>query len=154
MIRKLKVLAMGTVQYNTYQYVQCYTEAVSDYFLTILAGLAGSAHMVSATLLALSRLVYEFHGILCLYVMHSIIFIANNVSLWLIDGIIISLNLVLLTDLLGAELVKRLLSSTCVFLSSKSREVVRATLEFMKVTIGVLPASELVPHVEDMVSQI
>ena len=38
------------------------SEAVSDYFLTVLAGLAGSAHMVSATLLALSRLVYEFHG--------------------------------------------------------------------------------------------
>ena len=27
----------------------------------------------------------------------------------------------------------------------------RATLEFIKVTIGVLPAAELVPHVEDMV---
>ncbi len=58
------------------------------------------------------------------------------------------------TDLLGAELIKRLLSSTCVFLSSKSREVVRATLEFIKVTIGVLPAAELVPHVQDMVRQI
>lgn len=57
------------------------------------------------------------------------------------------------TDLLGAELIKRLLSSTCVFLSSKSREVVRATLEFIKVTIGVLPAAELVPHVQDMVRQ-
>lgn len=55
------------------------------------------------------------------------------------------------TDLLGTELVKKLLSSTCVLLSSKSREVVRATLEFIKVTIGVLPASELVPHVEDLV---
>ena len=55
------------------------------------------------------------------------------------------------TDLLGAELIKKLLSSTCVFLSSKSREVVRATLEFIKVTIGVLPAAELVPHVQDMV---
>ena len=29
----------------------------------------------------------------------------------------------------------------------------RATLEFVKVTIGVLPAPELVPHVEDMVRQ-
>lgn len=37
-------------------------EAVGDYFLTVLAGLAGSTHMVSATLLSLSRLVYEFHG--------------------------------------------------------------------------------------------
>ena len=39
------------------------------------------------------------------------------------------------------------------FLSSKSREVVRATLEFIKVTIGVLPAAELIPHVQDMVDR-
>ena len=57
------------------------------------------------------------------------------------------------SDLLGTEMIKKLLSSTCVLLSSKTREVVRATLEFMKVTIGVLPPSELVPHVEDMVRQ-
>jgi len=48
--------------------------------------------------------------------------------------------------------VKRLLGSTCVFLSSKRREVVKATLEFVKVTIGVLPADELLPHVEELVS--
>jgi len=55
-------------------------------------------------------------------------------------------------DLLGCDLVKRLLGSTCVFLSSKRREVVKATLEFVKVTIGVLPADELLPHVEELVS--
>lgn len=60
---------------------------------------------------------------------------------------------VLISDLLGAELIKKLLTSACVLLSSKSREVVRATLEFMKVTIGVLPASDLLSHVEDMVSK-
>jgi ribosomal RNA-processing protein 12 len=111
------------------------SEAVSDYFLTVLAGLAGSAHMVSATLLALSRLVYEFHGKYQMMTVGQVKYIC-----W--------------TDLLGAELIKRLLSSTCVFLSSKSREVVRATLEFIKVTIGVLPAAELIPHVQDMVRQI
>ena len=37
------------------------------------------------------------------------------------------------------------------FFSSKRREVVKATLEFVKVTIGVLPASELLPHVEELV---
>ena len=37
------------------------------------------------------------------------------------------------SDLLGMELVKELLSSTSAFLSARSREVVKATLDFMKV---------------------
>ena len=39
------------------------------------------------------------------------------------------------------------------FLSSKRREVVMATLEFVKVTVGVLPANELLPHVEELVRE-
>ena len=37
-------------------------EAVTRYMHLVLAGLAGSAHMVSASVISLSRLVYEFHG--------------------------------------------------------------------------------------------
>ena len=37
-------------------------DSVMDYFKLALAGLAGSTHMVSATITALARLVYEFHG--------------------------------------------------------------------------------------------
>lgn len=37
-------------------------DSVTDYFVKVLAGLAGSTHMISATILTLSRLVYEFHG--------------------------------------------------------------------------------------------
>ena len=33
-----------------------------EYFNMVIAGLAGSSHMVSATIGALARLVYEFHG--------------------------------------------------------------------------------------------
>ena len=40
----------------------CIIESVTDYFLMVLAGLAGSCHMISATILALARLVYEFYG--------------------------------------------------------------------------------------------
>ena len=47
--------------------------------------------------------------------------------------------------------MKQLLCNTCMFLSSKRREVVMATLEFVKVTVGVLPANELLPHVEELV---
>ena len=49
--------------------------------------------------------------------------------------------------------MKRLLCNTCMFLSSKRREVVMATLEFVKVTVGVLPANDLLPHVEELVRE-
>ena len=52
---------------DSYVYVYL-LEALKDYFVVVLAGLAGSPHMVSATLLSLSRLVYEFHGRLCMCV--------------------------------------------------------------------------------------
>lgn len=55
-------------------------------------------------------------------------------------------------DMLGTSLIKKLLSGTLVFLSSKNKEVVRSTLVLVKITIRVLPPNELAPHVEDMVS--
>ena len=58
---------------------------------------------------------------------------------------------VLHTDLLSTDFLKRLLSTVCVFLRSKTREVVRSTLEFIKVTIGVLLPDELLSHLEELV---
>lgn len=40
----------------------CCAEAAADFLTKLLAGLAGSPHLVSGTILSLSRLVYEFHG--------------------------------------------------------------------------------------------
>ena len=84
---------------------------MKEYFNIVLAGLAGTSHMISATIGSLARLVYEFSG--------RVYF----------TGI---LNLSL-SDLLGSGLVETLLSSVTVFLSAKSREVVRSTLIFIKV---------------------
>ena len=39
-----------------------YLESIKSYFNLVLAGLAGSPHMISCTLLVLSKLAYEFHG--------------------------------------------------------------------------------------------
>ena len=40
--------------------------SIGEYFLMVSAGLAGSSqHMISATITALSRMLYEFKGILC-----------------------------------------------------------------------------------------
>lgn len=40
-----------------------YIESLKKYLTLVLAGLAGSPRMVSCTLLALAKLLYEFHGI-------------------------------------------------------------------------------------------
>ena len=37
-------------------------DSITRYMNIVLAGLAGSAHMMSASVISLSRLVYEFHG--------------------------------------------------------------------------------------------
>ena len=37
-------------------------QSIGEYFKLIIAGLAGSAHMISATIISLTRLVYVFHG--------------------------------------------------------------------------------------------
>ncbi len=37
-----------------------FAEALKQYFQLVLAGLAGSAHMISATELALTRILFEF----------------------------------------------------------------------------------------------
>ena len=47
--------------YGTHPSSSC-AESVTQYMKVVLAGLAGSPHMVSATVISLSRLLYEFHG--------------------------------------------------------------------------------------------
>lgn len=66
----------------------------------------------------------------------------------------LSSHLSFLVDLLGMSLVKKLFSSTLVFLSSRKREVVRSTLVLVRVTIGVLPSQDLQPQMEPLVSRV
>lgn len=37
-------------------------KSIGEYFKVIVAGMAGSPHMISATVVSLTRLVYVFHG--------------------------------------------------------------------------------------------
>eukprot|EP00118_Oscarella_pearsei_P000870 m.6009 g.6009 ORF g.6009 m.6009 type:complete len:1265 (+) comp14703_c0_seq2:70-3864(+) len=94
-------------------------DAVTNYFHMVLAGLAASSpHMLSATILALGRLVYEFR------------------------------------DVLSHDLIEKLLASMNVFLASNSREVVKSTLGFLKVTVYVLEVEKLVPHVQTVIDAV
>ena len=43
-------------------YFFCFIDSLCEYMQSIMAGLAGTPHLVAATILALTRLVYEFKG--------------------------------------------------------------------------------------------
>lgn len=82
----------------------------------VSAGLTSSPHMISATVTALSRLLFDFHA-----------------------------------DL-DAGLVDDLIKTVIVFLHSKTREVVKSALGFVKVTIVSLPPSALSAHLADLIA--
>jgi len=89
--------------------------SIAEYFNLIIAGLAGSAHMISATIISLTRLVYVFHGNqsnLCYMIFNTRI------------------------DLLSEEMMKELVKIVTMQLNSKCKEVVKSCLDFAKVSIN------------------
>jgi ribosomal RNA-processing protein 12 len=95
------------------------TASIGEYFRMVSAGLAGSSqHMISATITALSRMLYEFKGINLLWCK-------------------------LMIDDLSAELVDDLISTMEVFLTSKSREIARSAIGFIKVALVSVPKEVL-----------
>ena len=102
--------------------------SIGEYFLMVSAGLAGSSqHMISATITALSRMLYEFKGSLPLR--------AGQLRI----------------DDLPAELVDDLLSTMEVFLTSKSREIARSAIGFVKVALVSMPKEVLEKRLEKLI---
>ena len=54
-------------------------------------------------------------------------------------------------DVLSCSLVSRLVATMCSLLSSHTREVVKAAFGFIKITIGILPSTELSSHLEQLI---
>ena len=104
------------------------TASIGEYFLMVSAGLAGSSqHMISAAITALSRMLYEFKG-----------------NLALRGG-------QLRVDDLPAGLVDDLLSTMEVFLTSKSREIARSAIGFVKVALVSMPKEVLEKRLEKLI---
>ena len=102
--------------------------SIVEYLLMVSAGLAGSSqHMISATITALSRMLYEFKGSLPLR--------AGQLRI----------------DDLPAELVDDLLSTMEVFLTSKSREIARSAIGFVKVALVSMPKEVLEKRLEKLI---
>ncbi|KAL6079675.1 pre-rRNA processing protein, variant 2 [Balamuthia mandrillaris] len=82
----------------------------------VVAGLAGSTtHMMSASLTALSRLIFNFK------------------------------------DELEAAFVSDLVGSVVLLLSLRSREIIKAALGFLKVSVSAVPSSLLEPHLTSLI---
>lgn len=108
--------------------------SLEEYLVMIAAGLAGATpHMVSATIMALSRLIFEFHGI-------------AGVSIFKFDQADDNY-----TGEIKDETHNEILTTLIHFLTSTNREIIKSTLGFIKLVIHTLPPLLLKPHLETLV---
>lgn len=92
---------------------------LTEYFTMMSAGLAGNTpHMISATITALSRAVFEFRTIM------------------------------------NPELLAEVSSTVELFLTSKSREIVKATLGFVKIIVVSLPVEVVEPKLPSLIENL
>ncbi|KFQ19444.1 RRP12-like, partial [Mesitornis unicolor] len=93
-------------------------EAMQRFLLLVYAGLTGSVTMISCTVLALTRLFFEFK------------------------------------DHLELSVVEQLLQNVCLLLASRTRDVVKAALGFLKVTLLLMDTKLLAKHVQTMLEAV
>ncbi|XP_074014965.1 RRP12-like protein isoform X1 [Numenius arquata] len=93
-------------------------EGMQRFLLLVYAGLTGSVTMISCTVLALTRLFFEFK------------------------------------DHLELSVVEQLLQNICLLLASRTRDVVKAALGFLKVTLLLVDPKLLAKHVQTMLEAV
>ncbi|XP_022619336.1 RRP12-like protein [Seriola dumerili] len=89
-------------------------DAMEQYLVLVYAGLTGSVTMITCTVLALTRLVFEYK------------------------------------DSIEVSTMEQLLHNVCVLLSSRTREIVKAALSFIKVILFIMDPKTLASHVTVM----
>uniref|UniRef100_A0AAQ4RJZ8 Ribosomal RNA processing 12 homolog n=1 Tax=Gasterosteus aculeatus aculeatus TaxID=481459 RepID=A0AAQ4RJZ8_GASAC len=85
-------------------------DAIDEYFALVYAGLTGSVTMITCTVLALTRLVFEYK------------------------------------DAVDVTTMKELLHNVCLLLTSRTREIVKAALGFIKVILFIMEPKTLASH--------
>uniref|UniRef100_A0A1A7YHG6 Ribosomal RNA processing 12 homolog n=1 Tax=Iconisemion striatum TaxID=60296 RepID=A0A1A7YHG6_9TELE len=93
-------------------------EAMEQYLVLVYAGLTGSVTMITCTILALTRLVFEYK------------------------------------DAIEVPILEQLLYNVCVLLASRTREIVKAALGFIKVILFIMDPKTLATHVTVMMEGI
>ncbi|KAG7236367.1 hypothetical protein INR49_001064 [Caranx melampygus] len=89
-------------------------DALEEYLVLVYAGLTGSVTMITCTVLALTRLVFEYK------------------------------------DSIEVSTMEQLLHNICLLLSSRTREIVKAALGFIKVILFIMDPKALASHVTVM----
>lgn len=99
--------------------------------MMMAGGLAGaSPHMISATVTAISRLVFEFKG----EYGSMLYFVAHICS-----------------DEISPQMQTEIFTTLLVFLTSANREIVKSILGFVKLAIHSLPIDIMRPHLKELV---
>ncbi|XP_013887776.1 RRP12-like protein [Austrofundulus limnaeus] len=93
-------------------------DAMEQFLVLIFAGLTGSVTMITCTVLALTRLVFEYK------------------------------------DSIEVSTLEQLLHNVCLLLSSRTREIVKASLGFIKVILFIMDSKTLASHVTVMMEGI
>lgn len=93
-------------------------DAMEQYLASVYAGLTGSVTMITCTVLALTRLVFEYK------------------------------------DAIEVTTMEQLLQNICLLLSSRTREIVKAALGFIKVILFIMDPKTLASHVAVMMEGI
>lgn len=120
----------------------CDPEAMEQYLALVYAGFTGSVTMITCTVLALTRLVFEYKG--------------RSPDLPLVlgtpwSGSCSSGAIFCLPDAIEVSTMEQLLHNICVLLSSRTREIVKAALGFIKVILFIMDPKTLATHVTVMV---
>ncbi|XP_059803243.1 RRP12-like protein [Hypanus sabinus] len=92
--------------------------AIKEYLALVYAGLTGSVTMISCTVLALTRLVFEFK------------------------------------DKMDVPTIEQLLKNVCLLLQSKTRDVVKSALSFIKVVLFIMDTSALAQQLQLLMESI
>lgn len=126
---------LGHVQFLT-RFRLLAAASVEEFITMIAGGLAGaSPHMISATVTAISRLVFEFKG----EYIHKLVIFAKFIDVY---------NHL---DVVSSNMLTEVLSTLLVFLSSANREIVKSVLGFVKLAVHTLPADLVRPHLKDLI---
>ncbi|NWZ22393.1 RRP12 protein, partial [Asarcornis scutulata] len=119
-------------------------EAMERFLLLVYAGLTGSVTMISCTVLALTRLFFEFKG-------EGGTCGARGVGC---SGAGHGLSPAAVADHMGLSVVEQLLQNVCLLLGSRTRDVVKAALGFLKVVLLLVDTKLLAKHVQTMLEAV
>lgn len=114
---------------------------MEQYLASVYAGLTGSVTMITCTVLALTRLVFEYKGKPADFQHLPVGVFMDRIQSDTFSS----------PDAIEVTTMEQLLQNICLLLSSRTREIVKAALGFIKVILFIMDPKTLASHVAVMV---